>query len=134
MEAEPPFQKNFVRVSEEDRKNHGHVYLAYAIHASGSTGRLKGAMTNMNQISRRLKEMFISRFDLPFTKGEIEDTTSIFNSGLGLDSMSGMELIVALEESFGISISEEDIVWEVFETFGTLKQYVGRILSQADEA
>ena len=46
-----------------------------------------------------------------------------------LDSMAVVELVLALEERFGITIEGEDVTAEVFETLGTLAAFVDAKLS-----
>jgi acyl carrier protein len=41
-----------------------------------------------------------------------------------LDSMAVVELVAALEERFGITIDDEDVTGEVFETLGSLAAFV----------
>ena len=41
-----------------------------------------------------------------------------------LDSMAVLELVVELERRFGITVEDEDVSAEVFETIGTLAAFV----------
>lgn len=57
----------------------------------------------------------------------IEDRAATISAGtqlLGnlpeLDSMAVLELIAALEERFGVSIDDDEVTAEVFDTLGTL--------------
>jgi acyl carrier protein len=49
---------------------------------------------------------------------------------LGLDSMSAIELVVAIEDTFGAQFPEESLVRETFTTFKSLETVV---LSMADQ-
>lgn len=51
-------------------------------------------------------------------------STPLFGSLPELDSMAVVEVIVALQEHFGVEIDEEDITGEAFETVGTLADLV----------
>lgn len=47
---------------------------------------------------------------------------------LGLDSMSAIELVLAIEETFGAQFPEEALVRETFTTLGSLESVVRSIL------
>lgn len=50
--------------------------------------------------------------------------TALLGKGLGLDSSSTLELIVAIEDDFGIYLDERDLSPQVFETLGSLVRFV----------
>jgi acyl carrier protein len=50
--------------------------------------------------------------------------TPLLNSMPELDSMAIVQLIVALEDHFGIEVDEDEITSEVFDTIGTLATFV----------
>jgi acyl carrier protein len=54
----------------------------------------------------------------------IDATTPLFGSLPELDSMAVLELVLALEERFGIEIEGEDVTAEVFETLTSLTALV----------
>ena len=49
--------------------------------------------------------------------------TKLIESGI-LDSLSVLNLVVFLEDKFGIKIAPEDIVQENFETVGAIRRYL----------
>lgn len=55
--------------------------------------------------------------------------TPLLGSLPELDSMAVLELVLALEERFGIVIEGEDVTAEAFETLGTLSAFVGEKLA-----
>ena len=58
----------------------------------------------------------------------IDATTPLFGSLPELDSMAVLELVLALEERFGIEIEGEDVTAEAFETLASLTAFVdGRV-------
>jgi acyl carrier protein len=50
--------------------------------------------------------------------------TALFGSIAEFDSMAVVTVVTALEERFGISIGDEEINAEVFETVGSLTRFV----------
>lgn len=55
--------------------------------------------------------------------------TSLFDALPELDSMAVLELVVELEQRFGIVVEGEDVTAEVFATLGTLTGFVEDKLS-----
>lgn len=61
---------------------------------------------------------------------DLDDDTRLLG-GLGLDSTSIIELLVAIEDSLGVQFDPDNLTIDVFETFGTLVSYVAQC--QADQ-
>ena len=51
-------------------------------------------------------------------------TTPLLGSLPELDSMAVLELVLELEQRFGITIEGEDVTADVFETLGSLTEFV----------
>jgi acyl carrier protein len=61
-------------------------------------------------LSWRLKELIVSRLKLDGVKpADIGDETPLFGEGLGLDSIDALELVLAVEQTFGIRIEDEEV-------------------------
>ncbi|HEY8472307.1 MAG TPA: acyl carrier protein [Natronosporangium sp.] len=56
--------------------------------------------------------------------GRLNASTPLFGSLPELDSMAVVELVVAIEERFGVSFDEDEVTAEVFETVGSLAALV----------
>lgn len=50
--------------------------------------------------------------------------TALLDSMPDLDSMAVVELVVALEERFGMEVDDDDLSGDVFETVGSLASFV----------
>lgn len=50
--------------------------------------------------------------------------TPLFGSGLSLDSLTGLELLVGVEQEFGVDIAAADLNLESLESIGTLVAYL----------
>lgn len=58
---------------------------------------------------------------------ELEDITpdtTFFHTGLGLDSIDILELVVMIEESYGVRIENRELGERVFTTVGNLANYI----------
>jgi len=72
-----------------------------------------------------LKKLIIETLKLEeVTPGDIEDEGQLFGDGLGLDSIDALELVVALEKTYGVSIPDSEVGQRVFRSVNTLAQFV----------
>jgi len=60
---------------------------------------------------------------------QFDARTALFGSMPEFDSMAVVTVITALEDRFGITIDDDEITAEVFETVGSLAQFVGAKLA-----
>jgi acyl carrier protein len=72
-----------------------------------------------------LKALIIKNLKLEdITSSDIDSSAPLFGSGLGLDSIDALELVVGLEKTFGIRIPDEDVGKEAFASVDALADYV----------
>ena len=55
---------------------------------------------------------------------DFDESTALFGSIPEFDSMAVVTVVTGLEEQFDIEVDDEDISAEVFETLGSLTQFV----------
>ena len=55
----------------------------------------------------RVREVIIVAARLPLEPEDIDPDTGLFGTGLGLDSIDGLEIVVSLEQAFGVSLADE---------------------------
>jgi acyl carrier protein len=80
----------------------------------------------MADLERELKELIVSALDLEdIAPEDINTDEPLFVEGLGLDSIDGLELGVAIRKKYKIKVqgSKEEIR-AIFETVGTLARYL----------
>ena len=51
-------------------------------------------------------------------------STPLLGDGLALDSLSGLELLTAVQDEFGVNIAAEDLNLDSLQTIGTLVDYL----------
>jgi len=79
----------------------------------------------MEELIKELKEEIISALNLEeMSADEIGDDDALFGSGLGLDSIDALELIVLLEKKYGIRVKDPKEGKEIFKSVRTMAQYV----------
>jgi acyl carrier protein len=76
------------------------------------------------EIAQRAKELLISGLRLEITPDEIVDAEPIFGAGLGLDSIDALEFVVLIEESFGVSIPDENVAKQALASIDALADFV----------
>jgi acyl carrier protein len=60
----------------------------------------------------------------------LDETTGLLGRGIGLDSMEVLQLVVAAEDRFDLTIDESQLKREYFRTVGTFATFLeGRLLS-----
>ena len=75
------------------------------------------------RIEDRIKGLLIERLFLKVTPEDIEDDDVITDT-LGVDSVSVFEIVVGLEEEYGLSFEDEDFNMEVFRTVHAIADFV----------
>jgi acyl carrier protein len=75
-------------------------------------------------LKEQIKDLIIRRLRLEISPADIDEKAPLFGDGLGLDSIDALELVVGLEQEFGISIPDEDVGKEAFASVEALCSYV----------
>lgn len=78
---------------------------------------------NTNEIESTLKNMIVERLFLPISPEEIVTNASLIDQ-YGVDSVSLLELVVGLEEAFGIVIEDSDFDVRNFSSVANLRDFV----------
>jgi acyl carrier protein len=78
-----------------------------------------------------VKEKLIAGLNLEdISPDEIDDNDALFNDGLGLDSVDAIELIVILDNEYGIKFENMNELKDIFATIGTLTNYINENLKK----
>jgi acyl carrier protein len=79
----------------------------------------------MSDLKQDIKELIISSLNLSdVTPEQIVDDAPLFQEGLGLDSIDALELAVAIERKYRVSIPDEAVGKKVFSSVSSLAAYV----------
>ncbi|WP_257668360.1 phosphopantetheine-binding protein [Parapedobacter tibetensis] len=79
----------------------------------------------MSELTQELKAKIITQLNLEdINVDNLEDDTPLFGDGLGLDSIDALELIVMLDKSYGIKLSDPKEGRKVFETIQTMADFI----------
>ena len=72
----------------------------------------------------RVKVVIVKTLGIHDRAYRLDESTELFGSMPELDSLSVVALAVNLEREFDFEIDDEDFTGEVFDTIGTLAEYV----------
>ena len=82
-------------------------------------------MPEDRKLKEQLKEMIVERLFLNLAAAQIEDEADLMQS-YGIDSVNLFEIIVGLEDEFGITVEDEDFSVEAFATVSNIAELVKR--------
>jgi acyl carrier protein len=71
-----------------------------------------------------VRRVLIELFTLPRELDEIDPDTPLFGTGLGLDSIDAVELVVALESEFGVRLANDALARTELRTVNTLVELI----------
>lgn len=74
----------------------------------------------------RVKRVLIDSLHVPRTPEEIDPDVPLFGTGLGLDSVDAVELVVSLETEFGFRLDDDALARPSMRTVNTLVDLVLR--------
>lgn len=61
-------------------------------------------LARRRQICDTLKEKLIESLDLPYLADDIAEDTALVGAGLGVDSLDVLEIVLCVENSFGVKM------------------------------
>ncbi|HUV36381.1 MAG TPA: acyl carrier protein [Patescibacteria group bacterium] len=86
---------------------------------------------NRETVENQLREVIAGRMPGRPDPASIPTDIPIFQKGLGLDSMSGLELITEIEKRFDVYIDDDD--FDIFDSLGALIEFVAERAKGPDQ-
>ena len=79
-------------------------------------------------ILNQLKDIIANKLDVNLTVDEIDENVSLYEDGLGLDSIAIVDLIVSIEKEFSMGIEDEELNADLFKNLTTLAEFIEKKL------
>ena len=80
--------------------------------------------TDLDGLKRQIKELLVDRLKLEEDPESIGDTEPLFGEGLGLDSIDALELVLGVEQEFGVKIEDEEVGAQALSSVESLAEFV----------
>lgn len=78
----------------------------------------------MNETIHAVRQVLVETLELPQSPAELSRDTLLFGAIPELDSFGVVQLVAAIEERFEITIDDDEFGAELFESVGTLTDFV----------
>lgn len=79
----------------------------------------------MSELKEQLKNQLIEQLNLEhLSPSDIKDDTLLFGDDLGLDSIDALEIVVLLDNEYGIKLSNPEEGKQIFQSVNTLAEYI----------
>lgn len=86
-------------------------------------------MNAISPIFGEVKTVVTKTLGIESRADSLTSATSLIDSLPEFDSMAVLNVILAIEKHFGVTIDDDEVTGELFETLGTLAVFVERKLS-----
>jgi len=116
------------------------VGLALPSSPAGATGKrgeaprfqvIVGSIAMDQQLATQVKEAIARSLKLPMAPEDIADDIPLFGEGLGLDSIDVLELVLELERTFNVKITDEQLGRRALRSVRTIVELIEQTRGQA---
>ena len=76
------------------------------------------------ELKSQIKRLIVDRLKLEVDPATIDDAQPLFGEGLGLDSIDALELVLGVEQEFGVKIEDEEMGAAALSSVDSLAAFV----------
>ncbi|HEY4103138.1 MAG TPA: phosphopantetheine-binding protein [Polyangiaceae bacterium] len=88
---------------------------------------MKLEVMDQTELKSQIKRAILEELDLRGkTEADIDDAAPLFGAGLGLDSLDALQLAMAIEERFGVSVPEGEASRAIFASVNAIAEHVAQ--------
>jgi acyl carrier protein len=80
--------------------------------------------TGTTELKAQIKQLIVDRLKLDVDPATIEDAQPLFGEGLGLDSIDALELVLGIEQEFGVKVEDEEMGQAALSSVNALADFV----------
>ncbi len=84
--------------------------------------KLKQQIEERVEILDIIKKDLITRLNLPYETNDLHEDVSLLGSGLGLDSLDALEVILGIEHAFGVKVADDNV--SILRSINSIADYV----------
>jgi acyl carrier protein len=85
---------------------------------------MRNDMDGQETLANQVKAAIVGCLRMPIQPDEIRDDMPLFDQGLGLDSIDALEIVLELQRSFGVEISDEQVGRRVLRDVRTIVAFI----------
>ncbi len=78
----------------------------------------------LDSLKAEIKQLIVERLKLEVEPSSIADDQRLFGDGLGLDSIDALELVLGIEQAFGVKIEDEEMGEQALASVNALADFV----------
>jgi acyl carrier protein len=83
------------------------------------------------QLTDRVRRLIVERLKLQVDPYSIDPSAPLFGEGLGLDSIDALELVLGVEQEFGVKIEDQEVGSQALASVESLVAFVAGKLEAA---
>jgi len=81
-------------------------------------------MNGQETLAADVKTAIVRCLRMPIKPEEITNEMPLFGEGLGLDSIDALEIVLELQRSFGVEITDEEVGKRVLRNVSTIVEFI----------
>lgn len=82
--------------------------------------------SDQSDLKGRIQKLIVERLKLDIEPDSIDPAAPLFGDGLGLDSIDALELVLGIEQEFGVKIDDEEVGAQALSSVDALAEFVAK--------